>query len=418
MGVFGLGSKYVRLLASSTVSNLGDGIHVVALPLLASTLTTDPRLIAGLAAATSVPAVILALPVGGLVDRLNKGRVLIGADLFRLLLLAALAVGALAGTLAIWHLFVISFLLGAAELFFDTSSFSYLPSVVSKKDLPRANGYLATTSELGNGVAGPGLGGLLFSASSALPFAINGLSFLASALLLRPFGRVDKKPATPGIAARKSLWCDISEGLRHFLTNRTLRTLLTLSAGSSFFGWMPESVFVLYAKNELGLSDFEYGVIYSATSVGAVLGGILAFRFTAHLHLNKVLVVTFASYGALLLPPAFLSSALIVGLILLVQGVPLIVWRAAHSSIQQSLVSEDFLGRTRSTFRLVLAIATPLGMVVGGFLAGLLGVRMVFVIAGLGMLGTLLACRVGIKQISDELRAQDADPEAPAVVDG
>jgi hypothetical protein len=195
-----LGPDFARLWTASTVSNLGDGVTLVAGPLLAATLTRNPLLIAALTFAQRLPWLLFSLLSGALVDRLDRRQVMATVDLFRALVMGLLAVAVLLHAASIPLLCTTFFLLGTAETLFDNAAVSILPAVVSKASLTRANGRLLGAQIVTNDLAAPPLGGLLFAAAAAVPFLLDAGSFVAAAALvaaMRGSFRVER-PAEPG----------------------------------------------------------------------------------------------------------------------------------------------------------------------------------------------------------------------------
>ena len=156
-------NRNFRLLFSSALAtNLGDGLIAVAIPWLATLLTPDPLLIGLVAAARHLPWALFALPAGVLTDRHDHRRLILGADTARLLLslaLVALALMATPGTLPVLGLAALAFLLGSAEVLRDNTAQTFLPEVVGKPQLERANGALWATERLAGQLAGPPLPG-------------------------------------------------------------------------------------------------------------------------------------------------------------------------------------------------------------------------------------------------------------------
>lgn len=178
------GRSLATLLAAGAVSNLGDGVTLAAAPLLAASVTRDPRAIGAVGVAWSLPWLLFALVSGAVVDRSDRRRLMVGADLVRVVGLAGLTAAVVGGRASIPALVALFFVNAAAETVFDTAWQSTLPMVVDRDDLPRANGWLQTIEFAGNGLLGPALGGVLFAAAAAAPFAVDAASFGISALLL------------------------------------------------------------------------------------------------------------------------------------------------------------------------------------------------------------------------------------------
>ncbi|MBO0747019.1 MAG: MFS transporter, partial [Acidimicrobiaceae bacterium] len=158
---------------------------LVALPLFAVTLTTDPVAVAGLAVASGLPWLLVAIPAGALADRIDKRRLVFGVELSRAALLALLATAIATGEIDMAVLYVAAFLIGVGETFVAAVTRSVVPLIVEDHSIPTANGYVFAAETAGERFAGPALGGVLFSAAAAIPFIGDAVSFVGSAVLLR-----------------------------------------------------------------------------------------------------------------------------------------------------------------------------------------------------------------------------------------
>ena len=163
------GRSFGTLLAAGAISNLGDGVTWAAAPLLAASITRDPRAIGAVGVAWSLPWLLFALVSGAVADRADRRWLMVGADLARTLSLAALAVAVATGPASILVLLVVFFVNATAETVFDTAWQATLPMVVDRDQLPRANGWLQTVEFAANGLLGPAAGGVLFAAAAAAP---------------------------------------------------------------------------------------------------------------------------------------------------------------------------------------------------------------------------------------------------------
>lgn len=238
----GLGSSFGLVWASSTVSALGDGLRRVALPLLTVQLTSDARLVALVAAAGTLPWLVVGLPAGALVDRWDRARTMTTVDLSRALVVAVLAAGAATGRLGVTVLTVLAFVLGAGEVLAETAAHALVPSLVVRDRLERANGRLQAGEVVTGQFAGQALGGVLFAVALAVPFVVDSATFLVSGLLIggirpRP-RRADRKPAVAG--GRLGLWSQTWDGLRWLAAHAVLRRLcglLAVLAGLSGAFW-------------------------------------------------------------------------------------------------------------------------------------------------------------------------------------
>ncbi len=163
---------------------MGDGIALVALPLLAASLTRDPVLIAGVATAQRLPWLLFTLISGVVVDRVDRRQLQAWTNFFRAAVLAALTLAVGLGWVSIYWIFVVAFLLGVAETLFDNAAFALLPSVVTQDDLERANSRIYTTQTVANEFVGPPVGGTLFALAAMMTLGLNALCYgLAAALV-------------------------------------------------------------------------------------------------------------------------------------------------------------------------------------------------------------------------------------------
>ena len=208
----GLGPDFAKLWTANAVSNLGDGVTLVAGPLLAATLTRDPRLVAGLAVAQRLPWLLFSLVSGALVDRLDRRRLMVRVDAARCLAVGGLGVAVLADAATLPLLYAVFFALGTAETLFDNAAVSILPAVVPKDRLARANGRLLGAQMVANELVAPPLGGLLFATAAAVPFLLDAGTFAPRPPWSRPWAAGSgssgpRAPPRPPCAARSPRAC-------------------------------------------------------------------------------------------------------------------------------------------------------------------------------------------------------------------
>jgi len=166
-----LGVGFRWLLASSWVSNLGDGIALAAGPLLVASLTDDARLVALAATLQWAPPLLFGLFAGVLSDHLDRRRIVVTVNLVRAAVLAVLATTIATGRVSIGVVLGTLFLLGTAEVFADNTSQTLLPMLVARDDLAVANSRLQTGLITVNQLAAPPLGAALFAVGAVWPFA-------------------------------------------------------------------------------------------------------------------------------------------------------------------------------------------------------------------------------------------------------
>ncbi|WP_347404692.1 MFS transporter [Solwaraspora sp. WMMD1047] len=392
----GLGGRYWRLWSASAVSNLADGIVKIALPLVALDFTTSPVLIAGVAAAFSLPWLLFALPAGALIDRLDRRRVMLTANALRAALFGALATAAALDAGSIWLLYLVAFGVGSAETVYDTAAQSILPQVVARDLLPRANGRLHAVELAANQFVGPPLAGFLVTLGAAVALAgPAGLWLIAVAALLLVPGRyqVDRETAS-------TLRADIAEGLRFLLRHRLLRTLAAMVGASNFLSNAMFAVLVLYAvgpESAMGLTAPGYGALLTTVAAGIVLGSLVAARIERRLGRARALGASVVAFAAVAGSPAVTSNAYILGVVFFVGGILLAAWNVITVSLRQRITPDRLLGRVNSGYRLLAWGSMPLGALTGGLLAEAFGLRTVFAVTGLLSLTLLL----GMLRVTD-----------------
>ena len=176
-----LGRPYWRLWWANTVSSTGDGAFVAALPLLAVTITRDPRLVAVVTAATFLPWLLLSLPAGAVVDRYDRVTLMWRAQAIQAAVVTMIAILIVFREADIEVLAAAGFLLGSAEVIFSNAAQAVLPALVPPGLLPKANGSQQVSLTVGESFLGPPVGSLLFAAAAALPFGLDSASFAGSA---------------------------------------------------------------------------------------------------------------------------------------------------------------------------------------------------------------------------------------------
>ena len=368
LGTRGLGPDFAKLWTANAVSNLGDGITLVAGPLLAATLTRDPRLIAGLAVAQRLPWLLFSLVSGALVDRLDRRRLMVRVDAARAVAIGLLGVAVLADAATLPLLYAVFFALGSAETLFDNAAVSILPAVVPRDQLARANGRLLGVQMVANELAAPPLGGLLFAAAAALPFLLDAGSFAAAAALIAAMGgsfRVER----PEGAAPTTLRSEIAEAVRWLARHRLLRILAVAIALMNLTLSAALSILVLYAQERLGLGSVGYGLLLSSVAVGGISASLVAERVIGWLGPATTMRLGLVIESSTHLVLALARSPYLVGAVFALFGFHAMTWSVISVSLRQELIPARLLGRVNSAYAVFGFGSVSLGAVAGGVLA-------------------------------------------------
>jgi len=408
-----LGAGFRRLAVSSWFSNLGDGIALAAGPLLVASQTHDPFLVALAALLQRLPFLLVGLYAGVLADRVNRRTVVVTGDVLRCAVLGALTLTLVTDQVSVTAVLVVMFLLGTAETFVDTTSGTLLPMLVEDKaDHGVANARLMAGFITANQLLGPPIGAFLFAAGSWLPF-------VAELVCLALGARLVAQIAMPGqvrVAARGNrIRDDIGDGVRWLWEHPPIRTLaLTIVSFNVTYGaaW---AVLVLYATDHLGMGAVGFGLLTTASALGGLLGtgcyGWLEARVSLADIMRAGLVIETLTHLVL----ALTTVPWVALAVFFVFGAHAFVWGTTSHSIRQRAVPTEFQGRVGS----VHMIGVVGGMVVGGFLGGLIaqqwGITAPFWFAFVGSAVTLAVIWRELENIAhaDEQTRVVADPGRP-----
>jgi len=413
--------SYWRLWAASTISNLGDGVFLVALPLLAARLTRDETAISLVAAAAALPWLLLSLPIGGLIDRADRKRILLAADTFRALLVGGLAIVVALDLTEIWMLWVVALLLGIAEVFFDNTSQAILPAIVEPNLLEKANGRRYAAETVANTFLGTPLGSVLFGAAIWIPFGFQAASFAVAVCLIMPLrGRFD--PHEGSTAPRTSLAAEVRDGLGWLWRHRMLRSL-AIALGLSNLGFqIPQAVFVLFAQERLGVSERGFGLLLAVMGIGAVLGGLVGDRIVARVGPTAAIHGALVTWICTLLAVGIHPVTWFVALMVAIESLAATTWNVVTVSLRQQVVPPELFGRVNSVYRWFGWGTLPIGSVIGGIVATHLGLRATyFVGAAFVAVALLVAMRqvttAALARAQHDARARAASGPARALVD-
>lgn len=382
---------FVRLWTSHAVSRLGSQVTLLALPLAAIALGAGPREMGWLAAAQSLPVLLLGLVAGTWVDRLPRRPLLMTTDLGRAAVLALIPAAALLGQLRLELVYGVAFLAGALAIVAEIAHAAYLPAVVGREQLVDGNSKLAVAGQAAS-VAGPSLGGVLVQVVTA-PLAIvaDVMSFVASALLLAMIRRPEPAPAAP--TPPHALWREIGEGLRFLWAHPILRTLTGAFGLYFLFDALFWGLYPLYVTQELGVGAPMLGIIFAVGSIGGILGALFVEPVTRRLGLGPTLAgaLLVGALGELCIPLA--GGTVLLATAVLALGEVLVrssdwVFEVNFAALRQGLTPDRLRGRVHATVRVFTAGLVPLGAFAGGLLGEAIGLRPTVL---LGAAGVLLA---------------------------
>lgn len=409
-----LGGNYWRLWSASLSTNLGDGIAIIAYPWLASAVTRNPMLIALIPVAQRIPWLVFTLPAGVITDRLDRRRIIVGMDLVRAVLTFGVAGAVLAASprlpsmaelvggidlptdMVLYAvLLVASLLFGMAEVLRDNSAQTFLPAIVDKRHLERANANLWGAELVANSFVGPPLGSALLAVGFAVPFLVNGGVLAVSAALVlliagdfRARGRVVMEPSVP-----RAGWVgELKEGFGWLWRHPLLRPMAVILGLMNALSTMTFAVFILFAQEELDLGTglftgvlapvasffgassvaaFVFSLLLMGGAVGGILGAALAPRVSRLLGSGPSLYLTMVLSGVTSLVIGLASRWWMVWLMLVASTFGALLWNVITVSLRQTIIPDDLLGRVNSVYRFFGWGMMPLGSLAGGAVVAL-----------------------------------------------
>lgn len=388
-----LGRGFGRIWFATGATAFGAQVAQLALPLLAVvSLHASSGQVGLLGAAQWLPFLLIALPVGVLVDRRRRRPLLIAAELIRVIGTTTTIVLGVAGVLTLPALLLLAVAVGCGAVVFEVAYQSFLPSVVPRERLDAANSRLQATEATAL-VAGPGVGGLLVQLLGALPtLAVTAVGSLMSAVSL---SRIPES-VTPAAHQSKPIVRDLLEGLQFLRHDRVLAGLLGFSAISNPFAQWITLLFLVDAVRRLHLTTGQVGVVLAIGAVGTLLGAATAPAVAHRLGALRTIVVTAAvdPLALFVLPAAVPGWGVpvlitVLGAAFAINGYAVGLDTVVVTTVRQTRTPDDLRGRVNATTRMVSYGTITLGAAVGGVAGQLFGVRLGMLTGCLGALTTV-----------------------------
>jgi MFS family permease len=380
-----LGRDFWTFFTGQTLSNLGTSFTNFALPLIVYKLTGSALNLAITSAAVFLPYLLFGLLIGAWVDRVNRKRLMIIVDTLNTISVASIPVLSLLGLLHVWYIYAIAFVGSTLAIFFQSAEFAAIPGLVGRDDLVKANGRIqASFSAMG--FIGPLLAALLvFFVPVEMLLFIDAASYLVSVFTLALVRVSFNIPSDDAPQEKKSILHDVIAGLRYVLSHPVLRMISLMMALVNFFGSTIGFELVYFAKRQLLLANWQYGILLAAGPIGVVVLSLLAGPLHARFKFSRVALGALATEGFLTVIlglTTFFWAA--VPLMALTQGLG-ILFNINTGSLRQAIVPNHLLGRVVSIAGVLAWSAIPVGTILGGLAID----RTQGVTLALGPLGTV-----------------------------
>jgi MFS family permease len=411
--------NFQLFFAGQLISLIGTWMQSVAQSWLVYRLTGSPSLLGLASFAGQVPIFVLSPVAGYAADRLNRHRVVIATQSASMVLALILGALTLTNRVLIWHVFVLSAVLGIVNAFDIPARQSFLVEMVGREDLMNA---IALNSSMFNGarIVGPAVAGILVAKiGEGWCFAANGISYIAViagllAMQVSPF-----RPPPAGMGALET----IREGFSYVYRTLPIRAIVQLIAVVSFAG-MPYTVLMpIFADRILHSGAQGLGILMGATGLGALCGALLLASRTALKGFMIWIPIAAAGFALSLIAFAESSGIVLSCITVLLAGFAVMIQIAASNTLIQSMVPDHLRGRAMSVYSMMYLGVGPLGAMAAGFAADAYGVRLTTIagallclLAAAGFAFQLPGIRPIARQLIREQRAANAIP-VPEVLD-
>lgn len=406
----GLGRRFWLLWSSFTAANLGDGLSLVAFPLLAVSLTDDARLVAFVSVCRFLAFPLLGLPAGVVLDRFDRRRLAVVAQIGRAMAMGAVAILLAADATTIPALAGAAFVVGVGEVITDGGLPAVVRTVVSTSSLEVANSRLTASQTVANMFIGPPLSALLFEVDPVLPFVCaGGLYAVTIGFLAVISGQFRPEAGLGADDPDQTLRRRMTRGLAYVWGHPVLRPLALVVAAFSFVGEAGNAVFVILVTERIGLSSVQFGLLLSVDALAGVIASFLVAPIvarTSHGFSMKTSVVLFSS-SALILGTTTVVAALVLAMVL--GGLADPMWNVVSSTVRQRLVPDAIFGRMMTAYLFIAWGMQPFGALAGGMIAEEFGAEWVYVMAA-AVVGSLLVFGRSMFRTVNEALA-----ESPAV---
>jgi MFS family permease len=364
-------SNYRLYFFGQLVSQTGSWLQRVAQSWLVLQLTDSPTALGIVTAAQFLPIMVLSLFAGVIADRLPRRRLLYAVTIVQTLQSVALTVLTFTGTIQLWQVYVLAFVLGAASAFEMPTRQVFLNQLVERDELQSA---ISLNSSVFNGarIIGPGVGGVVIALwGVGWCFGLNAVSFGAVliSLAMLNVGSMHQMQR----AARQAVLRQLADGLRYSARTPALTLPIVLLACIGTFGYNFGVTLPLLAVYALNLGAVGFGSLNTAMGVGALVGALgVAARVSPS---SRALVLAGGSFAVLLWLVAVMPWYPLTLVALVLMGVFSVTYSAVTNTTLQLNSDETYRGRVLSLYTLLFAGTTPIGGALTGWLADAWGIR-------------------------------------------
>ncbi|MFD7668190.1 MFS transporter [Streptomyces sp. NPDC059788] len=391
--------RFGVFLGGQVTSLIGDGLAILAIPLLVLDVSHSAFVSALAAAPRTIGYLLVGIPAGAIVDRVDPKAVMLVMDVVRCAVFLTLALLVVAGSPPVWLILALAFLSAGAAAFFETALTVMVRDLVTGERLVRSNSYLQMANQASLIVGPAAVGALAVTAGLQTALFVNAGTFAISFVTVLCVARTTTGSADRPAPARAPIRSELAEGFRYLRATRLILVVTCLQATANFFISV-ETLIVYYTRDTLGLSSATVSIVVAAGGIGGLIGAAVAGRLATPP--RQVMLI---GAGSAVLGMALAALGLSGSLVLLVTfnvltSLSAVLASVAIQSLRQRVVPRALLGRVTATARVTALAAAPLGTALAGALTSLNhgDPRAIFVGAGLlAVATTAVAWRSGLR---------------------
>lgn len=375
-------NRFLLLLIGLLFSRLGSNIYILALPLIAYDLTGSGLILGTVYAFEMLPFVIL-LPFGGvLIDRFNRRKLMILADIIRILLIILIPILFLFGLLTINHVFIIAFLLSSMSFFVDIPLITLIPTIVKKSDLTKRNAQIQLV-ENSSRIMGPLFAGLVIGlAGSHIALSINAITYLIMGICVFLIGSIpnqnDKKKKNT------SVWTETKDGFKYILNRSDLSTIAVISFLCNMGMGIFMSTYIFYLRDILSITEMKIGIVVAFGGLFGILASLLTTKLEKKFNrgfLISFLLIVGGGMGTALITfiPHWLTTGIGFGL----WGGSITMMSILLTTYKHENIETKIFGRVEGSLTSLSYLSLPLAGLIGGFLINSFNSLLTYLLAGL-----------------------------------
>jgi len=385
----GLGPVFNKIWSAAMFSKFADGLAGAAIPLLAASLTRDSVLIAIQSNMMMLPWLLFAIPLGALLDRLNRRFAMLLVQATRVAIGMALASLIIAGQMNLVALMILTFVFGVSEVVYDTATQSSIPSLLKGSQLERGNSKLQIADTVMQSFVGLPLGALIFASLTFSPFLGLAICYVVAIVLVSsiPSKAMQEEQAVDA-PKRATLRVEMKEGLLYLWNHKVLFRLVMTTGAVGFCYALGQATLVLFLLDHLHVPEASYGLVMIPLAVGALLGAFASPKLSKRFGRSQALAICLPLSSLSLLVAGLAPNVTWYMIASFIHGLFIAQWNILLMSTYHAMIPNEIFGRIHGTRRTIVWGLMPLGGLAGGLIAKI-DITLPLIVGGI--LGTIIA---------------------------